>query len=544
MHTLKTTGSVNTSAKGEYSSRSQGCRIDMVTRLEIVPGREHGSLLTIMATVLVTLVLSTSPAFVSRVQAQPDSKSDSLADDTWNVIYLGDQRIGYSRSTTRVSERRGQTIVHCVSEDHMTFKRFGQETKMQTVLKTEETLDGDLLRFEFDVHNPPAGSTHTEGVVDGPRLHLTSKTGGRVRRRQVPYTRGLKSPAYEKRVLQNPPLQPGETRTFLMYVPMLEKETTAKATATEYRNVRLLDGKERRLLQVSMSQTVTPTLNVRAYLDESGREIKTETDLLGQTMATYRVPSSVALEELAGAELDISVNTLVRVKSIRRPHQTRRAVYRITTPGDDPSRYLVTGETQAVKEIGPETAELTVTTIRPKEFAAVVSTDPEYLADSRFLQCNDAAVIEHARRAAAGEADPARMVLRMEKYVHEKLKRKNFSTAMASAAEVARNLEGDCTEHAVLLAAMLRARQIPSRIAVGLVYIEGGNSFGGHMWTEAFVGGHWVPLDATLGQGGIGAAHIKLGESGFADEGLAPAAVFLPHLNILGTLQIAVMKTE
>ena len=63
---------------------------------------------------------------------------------------------------------------------------------------------------------------------------------------------------------------------------------------------------------------------------------------------------------------------------------------------------------------------------------------------------------------------------------------------------------------ASLEAAMLRARKIPSRVAVGLVYSEQHQAFAGHMWTEAYVDGVWTPLDATLGKGGTGPAHIKV----------------------------------
>ena len=61
---------------------------------------------------------------------------------------------------------------------------------------------------------------------------------------------------------------------------------------------------------------------------------------------------------------------------------------------------------------------------------------------------------------------------------------------------------------------------------------------------EALLGDTWVPLDATLGQGGIGAAHIKLAESSFADDGPAPVTAFLPLLKILGQMQIEVVRAE
>src|SRR5262249_12940353 len=150
-------------------------------------------------------------------------------------------------------------------------------------------------------------------------------------------------------------------------------------------------------------------------------------------------------------------------------------------------------------------------------------------------------VVAHARAAANGRSNPGILAETMERYVQRKLTKKNFSTAMASAAEVAETLSGDCTEHAVLLAAMLRARQIPSRIAVGLVYVEGPNAFGGHMWTEAWIGGEWIPLDATLGRGGIAAAHLKMSDSSFADDAPAPFAAFLPLVEVLGTMKIDVV---
>ena len=132
----------------------------------------------------------------------------------------------------------------------------------------------------------------------------------------------------------------------------------------------------------------------------------------------------------------------------------------------------------------------------------------------------------------------------MEKYVRDKLTKKNFSTAMASAAEVAQRMEGDCTEHAVLLAAMLRAKKVPSRIAAGLVYVDSLNSFGGHMWTEAFLAGEWIPLDATLGKGGIGPAHLKMADSALDEDAPLPVSTFLPAYQALGKLKIDVLKAE
>jgi transglutaminase-like putative cysteine protease len=259
----------------------------------------------------------------------------------------------------------------------------------------------------------------------------------------------------------------------------------------------------------------------------------------------YEVTREVALQTIAGPELDFAINTLIGVDPpIQDAHRKKKIVYRISSE-DSPEQSFVSGGTQQIKRLSDNAIELTVIAKSlPPVNSRVVTTDAKYLNATRFLQSRDSLVIEHADRAAAGETDPSRVAGRMEKYVLDKIKQKNFSTAMASAAEVAQKMEGDCTEHAVLLAAMLRAKKIPSRIAAGLVYVESLNSFGGHMWTEAFLAGEWIPLDATLGRGGIGAAHLKMSESAMDEDSPLPVMTFLPLYNIQGKLKIEAQKGE
>ncbi|MCX7419861.1 MAG: hypothetical protein NT013_10030 [Planctomycetia bacterium] len=64
------------------------------------------------------------------------------------------------------------------------------------------------------------------------------------------------------------------------------------------------------------------------------------------------------------------------------------------------------------------------------------------------------------------------------------------------------------------------------------------------MWTEAFIAGEWIPLDATLGRGGIGAAHLKMSESAMDEDSPLPVAAFLPLYNAVGKLKIEVLKAE
>ena len=86
-------------------------------------------------------------------------------------------------------------------------------------------------------------------------------------------------------------------------------------------------------------------------------------------------------------------------------------------------------------------------------------------------------------------------------------------TGHYSALDTLDRRAGDCTEAAVLLAALGRAAGIPTKVANGLVYSREryhgvGNVFMPHSWTLAYVDGAWRSFDLALG--GFDASHIAL----------------------------------
>ena len=270
----------------------------------------------------------------------------------------------------------------------------------------------------------------------------------------------------------------------------------------DWENTPLLQGPEKKLLTVKMTQSLLPGVVLIGSVDEHGQTLKTSTRMLGTTLETFQVTRDQALKAIEGSELDLAVSTLIKVPRIRHPQQTKKVVYRATTLGQNPLEILPTGETQTIIKTGAETAELTVISLPIPAQATIEPVDGRFTAASQYLQRDDVIVQQHAQKGAGDETDPAQIARRMESYVHTALTKKNFSTAMASAGEVARTLEGDCTEHALLLAAMLRVKAIPSRVAVGLVYVDSLSAFGGHMWTEACLNGHSSRCHTRTGRNG------------------------------------------
>jgi transglutaminase-like putative cysteine protease len=81
---------------------------------------------------------------------------------------------------------------------------------------------------------------------------------------------------------------------------------------------------------------------------------------------------------------------------------------------------------------------------------------------------------------------------------------------------VAASKQGDCSEFAVLAAAMCRSVGIPTQVVVGVAYVSdiaGRQGFRAHVWMRAYMGDKWIGFDPAfkaIGLGGYGAGHIAL----------------------------------
>jgi transglutaminase-like putative cysteine protease len=84
---------------------------------------------------------------------------------------------------------------------------------------------------------------------------------------------------------------------------------------------------------------------------------------------------------------------------------------------------------------------------------------------------------------------------------------------------VLKTMRGDCTEHSLLTATLLRALGIPARRIDGVVYLkndDGVPALYWHEWVEAWIG-EWVQVDPTFGQDIADATHFAVGEEGNAE---------------------------
>jgi transglutaminase-like putative cysteine protease len=123
----------------------------------------------------------------------------------------------------------------------------------------------------------------------------------------------------------------------------------------------------------------------------------------------------------------------------------------------------------------------------------------QYERSTWVVDFTEEAVQELVDDLAAGlEATPS--IDELERYVYEFITNKTYSRAFDLASQVAASGEGDCTEHAVLLAALARANGFQARVTFGNLIIDtdAGLFAFGHAWTEVYDGEQWQITDATL----------------------------------------------
>jgi len=291
----------------------------------------------------------------------------------------------------------------------------------------------------------------------------------------------------------------------------------------------VLDGRRFRTSRWRQTQDLAPQVPSVVWLDAEGELRRTRTEMAGMDMLIEWTASEPKLGEAGAAaggspagvaRPEVMVQTFLRPDHpLAEARSLRRAVYELR------------GKDLNLPEVGYQRVEKTVQGLRlivdmasPREENLSAEALAPYLRPSVYINHENAKVRELHQRALAeapkGEG-PAARAERLRRFVGRYLVSKDLRSVLATASEVAENASGDCTEHAVLLAALLRAEGIPSRVVFGLIYVDSfageREIFGYHMWTQAYLSGRFVDLDATLAQP-FDAAHISLGTSALEEE--------------------------
>lgn len=458
--------------------------------------------------------------------------------ERWFVLQIQGQKAGYSVERTI---REGE---HVISESELALKiRRGQiPVEMTMTSRFIETADGRPVRCVTKQRFAQMEMT-TETTYDKDGVVVRSTQGDRTQEQQRPaLADDVLAPGAASRYVDER-LEAGEQSVTVKTLDPTAGATPFTLTVRRIGKATIdVFGKRVPAFEHRVVNSLVPGIEMTVFADDEGHMLKTIVPFGGIQMDMVAADKALATAEIDAPEL--LAETLVRVDfAMLRPRELRQCSYVLTVrEGRMPD--LPQTPVQTVKRLDDRTVRVTIDMDRPSP----PDKQPPPIEHTAMIDGRDEKVIELAQSARKNtDDDPAARAEAMRRYVHRYISGKNLNVGMASASEVARTAEGDCSEHGVLLAAMLKADGIPARVASGLIYADGflneNQIFGYHMWTQAWIDGRWVDLDATLDRKTpFDATHITLSVSDLADEQLANDMVVMAPL--FGQLKIELANDE
>jgi hypothetical protein len=433
------------------------------------------------------------------------------------------------------------------TETSLSLKRMGEELSVSQ--KQFEVFDGNgKLAYFRSEQNMSSVAQIAEGWVEGEECRIVKRSGksGSPIETRIPWDpETVSERQVEKdyiKLIQGPI---GGEMTHTVFIPDFEKAvpTTSKLVRLETKET--LFGPQE-LFRIDVTMDLGFPVTTTAWADGAGDPFEFEVNMGMFKMSGKRVSGAAPMPPSASLSLEIFEPAILRVeKKIPDPERIRRAVYLLQfLPGATPEIY----EDEGQKTLGTlgRALRLQVESLPdpgPFPMSRVSAPDGEegYLQPTQYMQSDDPAIREAALKAVGGEGDAWKRCKLLERWVHDFVDEKSLGVGFASAKEVLETREGDCSEHAVLLAAACRAAGIPARAAEGLIYAESIGGFGYHMWTEVYLDG-WRDLDATRPGAAADATHIQLGASGL--DGPMSADMAIQLLRFFGKFTLEVESAE
>ncbi|MGH8172225.1 MAG: transglutaminase domain-containing protein [Rhodanobacteraceae bacterium] len=423
--------------------------------------------------------------------------------DQWYTVLLDGRKIGSFETTRQV--RDGRVITAQILD--LSIERAGNAVALTSRETSEETIDGKPLAFRSQ--SKLSGSETTiEGTVRDGKVEVKTVTGGAVQQRQIAWPNGALMPEGLRLAGLRAGLEPGTMYRSSAFQPSSLDAAEIQTRIGKVEAVDLPEG-ERSLSTVEQkilfgNSPVTSHL----WVDAEQNVHKLTMPVIGVELVLLACDRACATAPNQGT--DIFDRTLMPSPRALTRAELRNGMRYVLAARDGGAALNLpeTGEQKVLAKNGTLVVDITPSAREGIEDAP----DAIDFAPNDWLQSKSPDIEALAKKAVGNVTDPLARMHRLETFVSGFITNKSLGVGYASALEVARKPEGDCTEHAVLLAALGRSLGIATRVVDGLAYAPGfagkEQVFVPHAWVQAWIDNRWQSFDAALQ--GFDAGHIAL----------------------------------
>jgi hypothetical protein len=440
----------------------------------------------------ITLLLCIMAGVCGGSTAEPQTK--------YFALFMDGLKAGYSSHSRTVSQDR----VITTEMVNLDVQRVGIPISIVTFETHIETPDGRALEFK-SVQDLGLMRMEIVGRSIGQgRFEVTAESGGQEQKQIIEIPEGTLMSEGIRLLQLEKGLKEGTNYTAKIFSGGMLTAIDVDIVVGPTENVDLL-GRVARLTRIDTAmRLMTGEVASTSYVDKEVRLFKSVIPIAGLKVEMVSCTKAFALSD--NDIIDLLDKTLVRSPVVLGDISKARTItYKLAGKGDA-KFHIPSNDNQKVVVDGNG---LQIVTVRPVKAPDGVKlgykgSEPELLEalkPTRFVQSDSKEIIALAKEAIGQAQDAGEAARRIEKFVNNYIEEKSFGIGYGSAVEVAQSREGDCSEHAVLTAAMCRAAGIPAQVVSGMVYIDDikgyRNIFGGHAWTQAYIGDRWMYLDAT-----------------------------------------------
>ena len=444
------------------------------------------------------------------------------ASEHWMAVYQNDRKIGFSHHIL-------SPIQDGYSMSDKTVMRIQTMGVVQDIAyTTRSTTHTDLSLKEFEVTlSSGVFDFSVQGHIRDGILTLTSRDQSM--EPSPPQVIKLENRPYLStgllRAAQAANLKSGEQVILFVFDPTTLGQAPVNIQALKEETIQVMGKKER----VRKFSLYFKGVRQYAWINAQGEVLK-ETGMLG--MSLIRTTREDALKEIPGAGGE-DFTRLAAVPVNRK----------IVSPGTlSRMTVRVKGLDEAAKEGlhgGRQSMDGELLTIQKDSLAGLPSVlaskklsaiDPAFRQADPFIQSEHPRIRQLAQTFKTSGESPLKIVNKIVAWLRKNIKREPV-LSIPNALSTLKGRKGDCNEHAMLMAALCRAVDIPARVDTGLVYLNG--SFYYHAWNRVYLG-RWVSVDALFGQVPADVTHIRL----IPEKGGTP----LDLLGMMGRLNLEIVK--
>jgi len=416
------------------------------------------------------------------------------------AIFMAGKKVGHSKHVRTVADKK----VTNAEDMEVSISRGPASMTLRLSQTTVETIEGKPLSFKT-VQDMGVVAQQTEGVIEGNQMRIKTGSADEVKESTMPWPEGALMSQGAHLLAVKKGLKEGTRYSVSTFEPASMNRMEVTVTVGAKKNVDLL-GRVVPLTEVSAAmKTDVGEVVATSYVDDNQDLQKTVVPLLGLSLELVACSEKFALSK--NDVLDFFQKVLVESPIPLSDVAADKSITYHLTPTGESRLHVPSGDNQSVKSLSGGGLEVKVRTVRPANGTAFPykGDDKTALAamkPAKFLQSDQKVVMDLAREAVGDTKDAAEAVSRIEAFARKHVNKKNLSVGYASAAEVAVSKEGDCSEHAVLVAGMCRSVGIPAQVVLGMAYVgefaARKDVFVPHAWVRAFVDAKWVYLDAAL----------------------------------------------